>query len=78
MPSERTVQSNIRTVAELERNFESHRSAVNLLADLIGGFTGSFWFVILHAALFTLWFLVNTGVFPIFPASIPTPSSSWP
>ena len=65
MPTPDSVRANIKTVAELERNFERRRSFPDLLADLIGGFTGSLWFVAIHAAIFTLWFLVNTGVLPL-------------
>lgn len=68
-----TVESNIRCVADLERGFEDHRSPKDLIADVIGGFSGSIWFVVIHVILFTFWFLVNTGVLPFVPKFDPYP-----
>lgn len=67
------VESNISCVADLEKKFEERRSFVDRIADLIGGFSGSFSFVALHVIWFTLWFLVNTGVLPILPRFDPYP-----
>ena len=60
-----TLQSNIRTVASLERDSEAHRTLTERIADLIADFSGSMLFVGLHAVWFLLWFLVNTRVLPI-------------
>ena len=68
-----TVESNIRTVAELEHEFEQHRSTKDLIADVIGGFSGSIWFVVIHVILFTFWFLINTGVLSFLPKFDPYP-----
>ncbi|HVG26154.1 MAG TPA: DUF1003 domain-containing protein [Acidobacteriaceae bacterium] len=59
-----TVESNIDSVADLERAFEQKRDFVDRIADAIGGFSGSMGFVGLHVAWFTVWFLINTGVIP--------------
>lgn len=67
------VEENIRSVAELETSFEGRRTSVDRIADLIGGFTGSFAFVALHAVWFALWFLINTGVVAILPRFDPYP-----
>ncbi len=67
------VLSNIRTVAELEQRFQQHRSPKDLIADVIGGFSGSIWFVVIHVVIFTAWFLVNSKVFPFFPHFDPYP-----
>ena len=60
----KTVTANIRSVAQMQAALESHRTVVDRIADLIGGFSGSMTFVFLHIVWFTAWFLVNTGVFP--------------
>lgn len=67
------VESNIRTVAELEQSFEQRRSPKDLIADVIGGFSGSIWFVVIHVVIFTAWFLVNSKAFPMFPHFDPYP-----
>lgn len=68
-----TVEANIRTVASLEREFEERRTLADNLADTIGGFTGSLWFVSLHGVFFLFWFLVNTGVLSIIRPFDPYP-----
>jgi uncharacterized membrane protein len=72
-PPPSTVESNIHCVADLERSFENRRNFVDRVADLIGGFSGSFGFVALHIVWFSLWFLINTGVVPIFHRFDPYP-----
>lgn len=67
------VESNIRTVADLEQSFEQRRSPKDLIADVIGGFSGSIWFVVIHVVIFISWFLVNSKVFPFFPHFDPYP-----
>ena len=67
------VETNIRCVADLERSFEDHRSLKDLIADVIGGFSGSIWFVVVHVIIFTFWFLVNTGVLSFLPKFDPYP-----
>lgn len=54
------VLENIRSVLEMQRHLEEQRSLTERIADLIGGFSGSISFVLLHAVFFTAWFLVNT------------------
>ncbi len=68
-----TVQSNIRSIADLDRNFEQQRSLKERIADLIGGFSGSMTFVALHFIWFALWFLINTRVLPIVKPFDPYP-----
>ncbi len=64
----KAVEANVRSVADLEREFESRRGFSEKIADLIAGFSGSMSFVGLHAIWFVLWFLINTRVLPILPA----------
>ena len=68
-----TVQSNIRSVAEMEIALERSRSLSDRIADLIGGFSGSMAFVALHVVWFLAWFLINTGVIPGVPRFDPYP-----
>lgn len=57
----------------MDQNFERKRTLVDRIADAIGTFSGSMWFVGIHVAWFTLWFLVNTGVLPFVPKFDPFP-----
>ena len=68
-----TVQANIRSVADMQQSLEESRTMVDRIADLIGGFSGSMSFVAIHIVWFTLWFLINTGVFPFIPKFDPFP-----
>ena len=64
-PSSTTsVRANIQSVAEMHTALEDRRTSIDRIADLIGGFSGSMTFVLLHVSWFTAWFLVNTGVIP--------------
>jgi uncharacterized membrane protein len=58
------VQSNIQAIAEMQQHLEERRGLVDRLADLIGGFSGSMGFVLVHVVWFAGWFLWNTGVIP--------------
>jgi uncharacterized membrane protein len=64
---------NIESVVHLERQFLERRTWLDRIADAIGGFTGSFHFVLLHVAAFILWFLINTGHFFGVPKFDPYP-----
>ncbi len=68
-----TVQTNIRSVAEMEIALEKSRSVSDRIADLIGGFSGSMAFVALHVLWFVAWFLINTGLIPGIPRFDPYP-----
>jgi uncharacterized membrane protein len=55
-----TVVENIRSVAEMQKHLEQERCFTERLADLIGGFSGSMSFVLIHVVFIVAWFLVNT------------------
>jgi uncharacterized membrane protein len=57
-----SVKENIRAVAAMETSLEEHRTLVDRVADVIGGFSGSMTFVLLHVFWFVTWFLINTGM----------------
>ena len=59
-----SVRENIQSVAEMQTALEDQRTVIDRIADLIGGFSGSMTFVLLHVSWFIAWFLVNTGVIP--------------
>jgi len=67
------IRRNIEAVAKLEENFQRDRTATDRIADSIAAFTGSLKFVVLHAALFALWFAVNLGLVPGVPRFDPYP-----
>ena len=68
-----TVQTNLRTIADLERTYEDGRGLVDRIADIIANFSGTMLFVGIHVLWFVLWFLINTGVLPIAPKFDPYP-----
>ena len=59
-----SVTANIRSVAAMQTGLEEHRTVVDRIADVIGGFSGSMTFVFLHVVWFLAWFSINTGVIP--------------
>ncbi|WP_419805110.1 DUF1003 domain-containing protein [Terriglobus sp.] len=67
------IEDGIRSVVEMDRGFDENRTLVDRLADTIGSFSGSMWFVGLHVVWFTLWFLINTGVLRFVPRFDPYP-----
>ena len=56
----KTVVENIRSVAGMEASLDQHRTLVDRIADIIGGFSGSMTFVFLHMVWFFAWILLNT------------------
>lgn len=67
------VEENIRSVVEMDHQFDRKRSLVDRVADAIGSFSGSMAFVGLHVVWFTLWFLINTGALRVLPKFDPFP-----
>ena len=53
------IRQNIEAVRKLEAEFAQKRTLSDRIADTIGGFSGSFAFVALHALLFGGWILWN-------------------
>ena len=60
----KAVRANIQSVAEMQTALEERRTFIDRVADLIGGFSGSMTFVLLHVSWFLVWFLINTNVIP--------------
>lgn len=60
----RLVSRNVRTLLEARAAQERKKTRADRIADTITSFTGSMKFVLVHAALFGAWILVNTGIVP--------------
>ena len=58
------TRRNIEAVAKLEQDFLRRRSVTDRLADAIAWFSGSIWFVLVHAAGLVAWVVVNLGFVP--------------
>lgn len=61
------IERNICTIVELRRSEEKQKTTQDRFADAITAFSGSMWFLYLHAIWFGLWILINTGRTPIKP-----------
>ena len=60
----RQSQSNIDSIVSQEEEALERRSSSERLADAVGGFAGSLFFVVFHLALVIAWLLVNSGKIP--------------
>ena len=67
------VHRNIEALLEMRREFDRRKGVQDRFADKVTAFTGSMRFVLLHAALVTVWLLINTGVLPIVKPFDPYP-----
>jgi len=61
------VERNIDALVTRERREDRQRPLSERFADKVTGFTGSLRFVVLHAAVFGLWVVVNAGWLGIQP-----------
>ncbi len=60
----RAIRRNIDLVVKLEEDFLNRRTFADRIADAVGAFSGSFWFVIAHVVFYGCWILVNIGKIP--------------
>ena len=67
------MRRNVETVARLEEDFERNRTLGERIADVIGGFTGSLKFIVLHLVFYGLWIAANVGWIPLVPKFDPYP-----
>ena len=58
------IQKNIDTILQLEREAIQSRSKAEHIADKVTTFAGSTPFILLHAAWFGGWILMNEGILP--------------
>jgi len=61
---ENPEQKNIQAIVALEQEALHSRSLVDRISDAITQFSGSIFFIILHALWFLAWIAENTGVIP--------------
>ncbi len=70
-----TIQKNISTILELEKQAVEKRSRAEHIADKITSVAGSTPFIILHVCWFAAWILLNGSVIPGMRAFDPFPFS---
>lgn len=66
------IEHNICTIVELRRAEEKQKKFQDKCADSITAFSGSMWFLYMHAFWFVAWVLINVGLTP-FPKFDPYP-----
>jgi uncharacterized membrane protein len=57
-----SAKKNIKSIADLEKEFQRRRSLVDRVSDRITAFAGSITFVVLHVVWFAAWVLWNRGL----------------
>jgi uncharacterized membrane protein len=67
------IRENIDMISRMEEKYLRDRSLSDRLADVIGSFSGSMTFVTLHVVIYSLWILINVGVFPLVKPFDPFP-----
>lgn len=65
------VQRNIESINRNKQQLEASKSREERIADHLTRFTGSMWFVYLHAAWFLVWIVVNLGFLGMRPFDPP-------
>jgi uncharacterized membrane protein len=61
------VERYIRTIVRMRLKAERRRSAEDRIADLITSFSGRMLFVYIHVVWFSVWILLNLGLFGLEP-----------
>jgi len=61
----RPMERNIRALVERREREMANEGLAGKIAAAVAGFAGSVWSVIIHAAIFGLWILINSGLLPI-------------
>jgi len=59
------VENNICTIVEIRTEEEKQKTNQDRIADRITAFSGSMWFLYLHAFWFVAWVVINMGLTPI-------------
>ena len=70
-----TIQKNIETILELEKQAVQSRSPAEHIADKVTTFAGSTPFIIIHMVWFGSWIIINGGLIPLIPRFDPFPYS---
>jgi uncharacterized membrane protein len=61
------IEQNIHTIADIRKNTANKRSTEERIADAITDFSGRMYFVYFHLAWFTIWIVLNLGLFGLEP-----------
>ncbi len=67
------VQKHIQTIAQQEKEFQARHTTLERIGHTIGGFVGSFLFILLHVVWFSTWLFCNTVPNRWLPAFDPFP-----
>ena len=67
------IQKHIQTIAQQEKEFQARHTRLEKLGHAIGSFVGSFPFILLHVAWFSVWLLLNIMPNRWIPAFDPFP-----
>src|SRR4051794_37481976 len=59
------IEHNICTIVEQRKAEEQAKTTQDKVADSITAFSGSMWFLYLHAIWFAAWVVINTGLTPL-------------
>jgi uncharacterized membrane protein len=57
------IEKNIHTIADIRKSTANKRSTEERIADAITDFSGRMYFVYFHLAWFTIWIVLNLGLF---------------
>jgi uncharacterized membrane protein len=61
------IEKNIHTIADIRKNTASQRTTEERIADAITDFSGRMYFVYFHLVWFTIWIVINLGLFGFKP-----------
>ena len=67
------IRRNIEAIARMEEGYNQQRSLADRFADVIGDFSGSMAFVLIHVFAYGVWILANLGILPLLPRFDPFP-----
>ena len=57
------IEQNIHTIVDIRQTTANRRTREERLADIITDFSGRMYFIYFHVIWFTIWILVNLGLF---------------
>jgi uncharacterized membrane protein len=66
-PGPKVIEQNIHTIENIRKNTKNQRSAEERVADVITDISGRMYFVYFHAIWFTVWIVINLGLFGFKP-----------
>ncbi len=61
------IEKNIHTIADIRKNTANKRTTEERIADAITDFSGRMYFVYFHVVWFTIWIVLNLGLFGFEP-----------